>query len=1029
MASFPHPSFQHDDDDDRWEPLEQEEYSLGAPVVSAPFHRRSSPSAASSRRTTTHAKDGALDLRMLQRKLETNSKLKEGLVDHPLDQAWQRFLTHLGRELWELDFCARLGAVLIVLGTIFQGIVMATFVLDVDPQALLSMVSLRRMSTAHVRHALLGSLLIPTWLETRTLGYLSQVLCNAGWGYNLFVTAVVAGVVAYRRKYQPQLSIRHLFYTAFYILYGGAFWVSLLHFRIRDIPSTAGPFLLSSGTLLLAESDRQQYTRALRHTLRLTLRDALAVVSDNVHKDEMLQLAMMRWIVEYWSTRPVSPNTAPPPSAAGAGTISLMANNPVQVQVTPDRPDSRLQRRPTARPSSDAGEIQWNDLLPMLDLTTEQMEEEVRRSSDNDYNYSFESLRQMLASMDVDEHALPAVNAYKRAVEDFPPDRTTSLLISVLRRCPACLLIIWRCLAASPYALPSILTLLPFVILEAYRVLYWADACHRQVADGQQEPNDPISFETITSIPIEFDSMSLLLSQDTFSLRGPPTLLQVWFNVQASVRALETGLSAARCAQTTVVAADFANNIMSLAELGCEVSQNGWIHGLSILAQELVHLQVTSREGRYTSAVRGALKNSQKIVHHFQVLAVEDAPIIAFLRTIVGRGWLWGHEEPPLPESTVVITELAEGEEADTDEAQDGGSASAAEQQLSQPDARKTLKFDKRGRELDTSCFVENLVFMEGVTEEPSPCPLKSLASCLNNEEQHEVEDAIDEEKVGDLLKVVKSVHEHRLISDVVKISFEAMLSGEPTKAVVENVKISLNKIMEKGEGQSCEQSFQVDDVVESGCNDHRQQGMSGRPQNAALLPLDLEYNVPEGTTRVIDQGPATSITGAITPGDANSKVAPLGVSNTSEVEPDEGFPIPVISNQSSWEETPFTDNPFLSDAVDSTTGSWEAFAPQRVEPSSERALTLEISPRRLQSDSDNSQGMSLSNHEVENDVKKWLGGGLAVLGAVIGTVALHNVQRGEITDEPQGRSQPIGRVVELSSELDEDGWVSVDNN
>ena len=110
MTSSLHPSFQHDhDDDDRWEPLEQEEYSPGAPVVSAPRHRQSSPTAASSRRTTTHAQDGALDLRMLQRKLEANSKLKEGLVDHPLDQAWQRFLTHLGRELWELDLSARLG--------------------------------------------------------------------------------------------------------------------------------------------------------------------------------------------------------------------------------------------------------------------------------------------------------------------------------------------------------------------------------------------------------------------------------------------------------------------------------------------------------------------------------------------------------------------------------------------------------------------------------------------------------------------------------------------------------------------------------------------------------------------------------------------------------------------------------------------------------------------------------------------------------------------------------------------------------
>ena len=351
-----------------------------------------------------------------------------------------------------------LGAVLVVLGTIFQAIVMATFFpwydprsiflfvvaaistyyllpRDFDPMTLLSMISCRRISSGHLRYLLLGMLLIPTWLEARTLGYLSQVLCDEGWQYNLFVTIIIAGVVAYRRKYQPRLPLRQLFYTALYILYGGAFWVSLLHFRIRNIPSTAGPFLLASGTLLFAESDQRQYTRALRHTLRLTLRDTLAAVSDNVHEDEMLQLAMFRWIVEYWSTRPVAPSTAPPPPTEGVEAISSMARNPVHSQLSG-------QRCRSDRPSTNTEEIQWIDLLPMLDMTTDQMEGEVRHSSNSDDNTSLESLRQMLAAMDVDEHALPAVNAYKQAVQGFPPDRTTSYFLSVLRRCPASLLMI-----------------------------------------------------------------------------------------------------------------------------------------------------------------------------------------------------------------------------------------------------------------------------------------------------------------------------------------------------------------------------------------------------------------------------------------------------------------------------------------------------------------------------------------------------------------------------------------------------------
>jgi hypothetical protein len=41
-----------------------------------------------------------------------------------------------------------------------------------------------------------------------------------------------------------------------------------------------------------------------------------------------------------------------------------------------------------------------------------------------------------------------------------------------------------------------------------------------------------------------------------------------------------------------------------------------------------------------------------------------------------------------------------------------------------------------------------------------------------------------------------------------------------------------------------------------------------------------------------------------------------------------------------------------------------------------------------------------LANAKDDNDMLKWVGGGLAVLGAVIGTVALHNAQPKEESSE-----------------------------
>jgi hypothetical protein len=528
---------------------------------------------------------------------------------------------------------------------------------DLDPRALLSMFQFHRMSATLARNVFLASFLIPTWLETRSLGYLSQVLCEAGWTYNICVTAVIAGFLAYQKECQPRFSPRQHFYSSIYILYGGALWVTLLHFRIQDIPSTAGPFLLSSGTLLLAQANQQQYTNALRHALRLTLRDALASLSENVKEDEMLQLAMLRWIVDYWSTRPASSNTSTSPTTSMDESDSSIVRNAAHMPV--ESPVVRRSRSSEPQVTPPEG-LHWNELLPMLDMTTKQMEQEVRHSPNSDENDSIQSLRQMLASMDVDEDAQPAVNAYKQAVQDFPPHRDMALAISVARRCPASMLLIWRYLIAPTYAFPSTITLLPFLAIEMNRVLSWAQGCHQLVAGGGQATLDRnLSLDIITSIPTVIDSMTLMLSRDTYSLRGAPTLLQVWCNIQASVRALEAGLTAARCAQTTVVAVDFAHDIMSLAHLGYEVSQKGWIHGLGVLVHELIHLQTPSQEGRYTTAVKGALKNSQRMARNIQVLIEEDAPIIGFLQAVLGKVWLWGHDEPQ-SSSSIEITELTE---------------------------------------------------------------------------------------------------------------------------------------------------------------------------------------------------------------------------------------------------------------------------------------------------------------------------------------------------------------------------------
>jgi hypothetical protein len=905
---------------------------------------------------------------------------------------------------------------------------------DLDPRALLSMIHSYRMSSTYLRYVFLVSFLIPTWLEARTLGYLSQVLCEAGWVYNFCVTAVIAGLLVYRRERQPQLSARQHFYSSIYILYGGALWVSLLHFRIRNIPSTAGPFLLASGTLLLAQADQQQYTQALRHALRLTLRDTLASLSENVKEDEMLQLAMLRWIVDYWSTRPVSSNTTAPPTTSVEDSGSLVVRHASQTSAA-----MPVQRQSASTDQDVAHEegLQWNDLLPMLDITTQQMEEEVRHTPNSNENDSIQSLRQMLASMNVDEHAQPAVDAYKQAVQDFPPDRDMALVISVARRCPASLLLIWRYLIAPAFAFPSTITLLPFLVIEMDRVLRWAEGCHRLVIVGRQETlNRSLSLELIGSIPTGIDSMTLILSRDTYSLRDVPTMLQVWFNIQASVQALEAGLTAARCAQTTVVAVNFAENIMSLAHLGYEVSQRGWIHGLSVLALELIHLQGTSQEGRYTAAIKGALKNSQTMAHNVQVLIEEDAPIIGFLQTVLGKGWLWGHDEPQLSCSTVQITELTEDDEIDMMDTllDDSTSKKSKRSPMADPEVHESVSFNARVRDCGLFTDVESDIMEEPQIQVTGTCN-KAQSTSLSSEVLNDFECregtndcSSAQPDVEDLFVLVSRVHELGLISDVVKMTFEAMLSGEPRQIVLQDVRQSLNKILDKEGARPMDHHSKTYPSIETIAVDQVQHDMRHLDiEGSLVMSMTIE---PEGDAiNFTKASPKRMVNDGIKGSDdtrSSKQEDFVRPSELVDVEAREVSSFPAISNASTWEETSQTEILSLNETLDSV--SWEATVSQTIEPSGATKRGSDLTTR-LQLEPVDIQESPLACAKSESDALTWVGGGLAVLGAVIGTVALHNSQPKEELNGSLDKHRVSGTIVECRTEIDDVEWVTVDSS
>lgn len=673
--------------------------------------------------------------------------LKKRLVDHPIHLLWSHFLWHLAHEFWNLDLQTRVAILFLAVGALAKVSCVMTWYLWYPRTILVCSVmlgswiylnasdipqriqrigeaiaelpnripeTLERMDPQQTRILCVVLFFVPTLLQVRTISFLAGLnALGGGFMWNFWITVSMVAVSAYYLN-PPRTKVAHdISQLCLLVLYGSALWITLHQWDILTMPSLAAPFFLSTGTLLLVYDDQDSmewFSRTVRYALRLTLRDVLATVGESVQEDEMLQLAMLRWIVDYWSYTP------PQPSQQQQHQNASSSSNPTATATA--TPSAPLPSQAT-RHTPPEQELQWDDLLPMLNIATNQMTSEVHslqhpqstpprpssstapnrppagatqgrsnptasrpnstaNSSSSQEDDPLQGLHAMLASMNVDDRAKPAVAAYKRNVEEFPPSRELALGVAIIRRCPACLTLLWHLLVASMFqpftiSMRIVLLLLPLIGLEVMRIQAWAVACEalsHVIDDGKDEcrtEEENASASTAASmIPYskllsQVDLMTILLSGDddtiiskvrtdtgdgvtsTTAQMTIPSLLLVWRNVQSSVKALEVSLTAARCAQTGAVALEFAKNVMSLAQFGSEVSRHGWMHGLTVIAKEVIfnHQGDVRRapEGSaatFTYAAVSAVHNGQVVARNLQVLATEDANVSHIFGPVAG---------------------------------------------------------------------------------------------------------------------------------------------------------------------------------------------------------------------------------------------------------------------------------------------------------------------------------------------------------------------------------------------------------
>ena len=394
---------------------------------------------------------------------------------------------------------------------------------------------------------------IPTLLEMETYQFLVQLV-------GLSSTVSLAFLLCFSVVTQQRWCPLWLLNTGMYLLYGAALWVAFSQQQRRHLPVLASRFCLATAVLLYQRSG-SSLSEVIQTALRLTVRDSLTRVGDTVQQDELLQLTMLRWIVDYWSTGTSQPTNRPSTTsstrkrptpqapmewddlATMLQTTARQMNSEVQSLQSPSsstevQPEESVEVEVSTSSPPTESIIRPSQPQPIPNETTRPSHQASLPRPPLDDSSPMAGLQAMFAGMDIDESAKPTIQAYKNVVGAFPPRQKTALCISVLRRLPAsllscCLLLLGRC------SVVELMLLAPFVALENWRLLLWMRCC--QEAAGEAVTWDIRGLRQVS------DPMVLLLVDEHPS---DSSLLGVWRNVQSSVSALEMSLTAARAVQT-----------------------------------------------------------------------------------------------------------------------------------------------------------------------------------------------------------------------------------------------------------------------------------------------------------------------------------------------------------------------------------------------------------------------------------------------------------------------------------------------
>ena len=365
------------------------------------------------------------------------------------------------------------------------------------------------------------------------------------------------------------------------------------------------PLLISSGILILATSRYDEHGNDIlipltRRICRHALADVLKQVGDHVSGNDMFRLTMLRWIVDYWAT--ASPNktdTAPKDDRRSFETLSKTKDDAPSKTNVRNEPSDRERDDNQNNISSNIGadELGWKNLCTMLGMTTSQMFSEVAADDHpiQHENKSISNIRTIIDALNADNRARPIVESYKHTVNRCRIPRYLSIVLAISSRCPGVASVLCLLISCSSRVGSCAVLLVPVIALECTRVITWLNSCQK-VYRHHLDSDDDDNLQYFQLVPKNMPSMDILLSNDDISVVSRGTALQIWYNVESSVSALESGLVAVQCVQTATVATDLAFNVISLSKYATELRNVGLTQGLLTVLVDVFLFHMDSTE-------------------------------------------------------------------------------------------------------------------------------------------------------------------------------------------------------------------------------------------------------------------------------------------------------------------------------------------------------------------------------------------------------------------------------------------------